>query len=112
MSRFEFMRGREIIEREYPVGRAPRSVRVNGRVFRRIPSIPALAAMADDVNGRECNFLDVSIPQEHFKYHRGRFGKNQYGETRPIFSSKQDRDSFQRAAGKDGHAYEYGTRRG
>lgn len=113
MSRFEFMHrpSGEIVEREFPVGRAPQSVRIHGRRYQRIPSAP-VTHFADHVNGRETAFLGQSIDPAHHKYHRGRFHTNEHGEKLPVFSSARDRESFRTAAARDGVRYEYGKVRG
>ena len=113
MSRFEFMHraSGDVIEREYRVGRAPRSVRVGGRRFERIPSAPVMH-FADQVNGRETSFLGQSIDPAHHKYHRGRFHRNEHGERLPVFSSAREREAFKSAAARDGIRYEYGKHRG
>jgi hypothetical protein len=111
MSVYHFERAGEVIEREFRIGRAPDQVRVNGRVYRRRITAPTVL-MADDVNGREIYFVANSLDPKHHRFHRGAFHTNEHGERKPVFRSRNDIDSFERNAAREGVKLHYGRFRG
>jgi hypothetical protein len=108
---FEFENKGHVIERDYRPGRAPQSVRVDGKRYRRVISAPTLM-FGDKVGGRNVSFVDISIDPDDYRFHKGSFAKDNNGNYGPAFKSKRDIDAFRTAAHKEGRLYEYGTRGG
>lgn len=60
------------IEREYPIGKAPQSVRVNGKTYKRALTAPVVH-MADHVSGRDVRYVSHSLGPQHYQFHKGAF---------------------------------------
>jgi hypothetical protein len=98
VNRYEYMHpmtGR-VVEREFRIGTAPASIRIDGQRFNRIPSRPALPSMLDHVNGRDVSFAAYSLDPRHHKYQI------------PVFRSQQEIRAFERRANDDGVPLRYG----
>jgi hypothetical protein len=107
MSVYVFERDGEQVEREYRIGTAPQSIRVNRKVYRRVISMPVVA-MADHVSGRDVRFVANSLDPKLYKYHRGEFVKS-HGESVPAINGRHEIDAIERRAADDGHHIKYGA---
>lgn len=101
MSVYQFERDGEVIEREFPMGRAPAFVVSGRRRFTRRISMPTIA-IADNVAGRRVSFVAEDLGDRFNKYHRGDF-VNGY----PAFSSKHEVNEFKKRANADGVPLDY-----
>lgn len=104
MSRFEFMHrtSGQIIERDYPVGRAPKRVRHDGRVYQRIPSLPMSMHVGDNINGKPIDFIANSLRPDQAALHRGRFCTNEHGERKPHIRSLAEIRELERRTAEAG----------
>jgi hypothetical protein len=94
---FQHMASGERIERVFPIGRAPKSVRVGRRTFKRVPSVP-LVQVAQDIH-----FVSDQLPL-HWTAAR-----DHDEQGRPRFSSRREIDEAVARARHNGEHVTYGT---
>ncbi len=99
MTTYVYERDGERVERSYPIGTAPASVRVGRRVFKRALIAPRMFLQPRDrVLGRDIDFLadglDVGL---HGKHHKGRIVVDQHGERRLHFGSRDEIEHLKRS---------------
>lgn len=102
MSVYQYERDGQVVERDYRIGKAPRSIRVNGQRFNRRIAMP-LVLNGESVDGKNAQIVSYSLGDKFNKYHTGDFKVGPGGITYPCFSSKRQREEFQARANADGH---------
>jgi len=94
MSQYDYERDGERITREFPIGTAPQSVRVNGKRFNRVITAPAVV-FNGRVGGRDIRFVAQTLDPSLNRFHKGEF-VNDHGQKTAAFSGKQQIRDFER----------------
>ena len=96
------------VEREFPIGKAPPSITVNGIEWPRAISAPALIIDTERVQNKPIGFASSSIDPRDYKFHKGEFKRNEHGQREPIFGSRREIREFEERSAAAGRPYKYG----
>lgn len=107
MTVYEFQASNgDVIERDYRIGSAPKQVRVDGRVFKRIVSVP-IVHFSDHVGGRDFASVGDNIPDHLVQHHHGETVTS-HGRKVPFFRNRAESRSFERECERHGHVIHQG----
>lgn len=93
----------DVIEREFRMGRAPRSIVVNGKRCKRAITLPRMSV------ARDVGHVAENFPDSHVHLHQGETVV-QHGRKVPVFRGPHQVRDFERRAADAGKPLFYGQR--